>query len=144
MKACPICSSRVAKPAFGAPVENSTREEFLPQFDLALRVPPLGADSHTQEHSQYCRTEFPICRSRLPSRGHSRHQLSGDYQRIGLPVNRFNCSAKGSLLYRDRKSTRLNSSHLVISYAVFCLKKKNISRDYVYRHEIFTERTRRH
>src|SRR5688500_10659449 len=28
-------------------------------------------------------------------------------------------------LSRDRKSTRLNSSHLVISYAVFCLKKKN-------------------
>src|SRR5205807_4931346 len=36
----------------------------------------------------------------------------------------------GSLFHRgrggaDRKSTRLNSSHLVISYAVFCLKKKN-------------------
>src|SRR2546426_11443891 len=29
-----------------------------------------------------------------------------------------------SLHLRDRKSTRLNSSHLVISYAVFCLKKK--------------------
>src|SRR5256885_3591531 len=28
----------------------------------------------------------------------------------------------------DRKSTRLNSSHLVISYAVFCLKKKKTSR----------------
>src|SRR5256885_6464325 len=28
---------------------------------------------------------------------------------------------------RDRKSTRLNSSHLVISYAVFCLKKKKNS-----------------
>src|ERR1035438_5031374 len=28
--------------------------------------------------------------------------------------------------YKDRKSTRLNSSHLGISYAVFCLKKKNI------------------
>src|SRR5688500_19533409 len=27
--------------------------------------------------------------------------------------------------YKDRKSTRLNSSHLVISYAVFCLKKKS-------------------
>src|SRR5256885_7925353 len=27
---------------------------------------------------------------------------------------------------RDRKSTRLNSSHLVISYAVFCLKKKKV------------------
>src|SRR2546426_8477113 len=29
-----------------------------------------------------------------------------------------------AFLRRDRKSTRLNSSHLVISYAVFCLKKK--------------------
>src|SRR5205807_4699559 len=29
-------------------------------------------------------------------------------------------------LFRDRKSTRLNSSHLVISYAVFCLKKEKI------------------
>src|SRR2546426_2792634 len=29
---------------------------------------------------------------------------------------------------QDRKSTRLNSSHLVISYAVFCLKKKNITK----------------
>src|SRR5256885_12980412 len=27
----------------------------------------------------------------------------------------------------DRKSTRLNSSHLVISYAVFCLKKKKLA-----------------
>src|SRR5690554_7708016 len=31
----------------------------------------------------------------------------------------------GALLPRDRKSTRLNSSHVRISYAVFCLKKKN-------------------
>src|SRR2546426_4943190 len=30
----------------------------------------------------------------------------------------------GALRRQDRKSTRLNSSHLVISYAVFCLKKK--------------------
>src|SRR5690606_41741352 len=30
-------------------------------------------------------------------------------------------------LLQDRKSTRLNSSHVKISYAVFCLKKKNIS-----------------
>src|SRR5688572_31185054 len=29
---------------------------------------------------------------------------------------------------KDRKSTRLNSSHSQISYAVFCLKKKNINR----------------
>src|SRR5256885_7876951 len=46
--------------------------------------------------------------------------------------NRRSVYAEGSVLHhpalrpsrRDRKSTRLNSSHLVISYAVFCLKKK--------------------
>src|SRR5256885_12031756 len=32
--------------------------------------------------------------------------------------------AEGHRVVLDRKSTRLNSSHLVISYAVFCLKKK--------------------
>src|SRR5438034_3277868 len=36
-----------------------------------------------------------------------------------LPVRPARCRA-----IRDRKSTRLNSSHTVISYAVFCLKKK--------------------
>src|SRR3712207_7964956 len=33
--------------------------------------------------------------------------------------------AVDAALHRDRKSTRLNSSHANISYAVFCLKKKN-------------------
>src|SRR2546426_6238340 len=33
--------------------------------------------------------------------------------------------AETGATHEDRKSTRLNSSHLVISYAVFCLKKKN-------------------
>src|SRR5438477_4746170 len=32
------------------------------------------------------------------------------------------------VLTKDRKSTRLNSSHMSISYAVFCLKKKNLSK----------------
>src|SRR5438034_4048145 len=34
---------------------------------------------------------------------------------------------------RDRKSTRLNSSHTVISYAVFCLKKKKKKRSNIHR-----------
>src|SRR5947208_7739703 len=41
-------------------------------------------------------------------------------------------------IYLDRKSTRLNSSHQIISYAVFCLKKKkkhkNIKNSYVTTH----------
>src|SRR2546426_294627 len=45
-----------------------------------------------------------------------------------LPLRTALCTDAISLARRlrrqDRKSTRLNSSHLVISYAVFCLKKK--------------------
>src|SRR2546426_8901172 len=40
----------------------------------------------------------------------------------GVPAARHEPRMDARL--RDRKSTRLNSSHLVISYAVFCLKKK--------------------
>src|SRR5207253_6184289 len=37
---------------------------------------------------------------------------------------RYHRDHVGRLMHRDRKSTRLNSSHVAISYAVFCLKKK--------------------
>src|SRR5438034_4613261 len=40
------------------------------------------------------------------------------------PARRATCASSWRAT-RDRKSTRLNSSHTVISYAVFCLKKKN-------------------
>src|SRR5256885_12188842 len=43
-------------------------------------------------------------------RGGTQYALAAEAMRVGLAA--------------DRKSTRLNSSHLVISYAVFCLKKK--------------------
>src|SRR5256885_15696286 len=42
-------------------------------------------------------------------------------------------SRRGRLRVEDRKSTRLNSSHLVISYAVFCLKKKKIIKTSLHR-----------
>src|SRR5215204_6781968 len=60
--------------------------------------------------------------------------------RVGLACSRISCRRRGrgspspssrrdrtgspQAQARDRKSTRLNSSHTVISYAVFCLKKK--------------------
>src|SRR3989454_11999178 len=53
-----------------------------------------------------------------------------NYPQVKVTVE-GHCDERGSTEYnlalgdrRDRKSTRLNSSHLVISYAVFCLKKK--------------------
>src|SRR2546426_3478078 len=41
--------------------------------------------------------------------------------------------------WEDRKSTRLNSSHLVISYAVFCLKKKKTDAGVRMRHPVTVE-----
>src|SRR3712207_6911829 len=42
----------------------------------------------------------------------------------GVPAEHVGSSAVPGLAGKDRKSTRLNSSHANISYAVFCLKKK--------------------
>src|SRR5256885_10591610 len=49
--------------------------------------------------------------------------LGGQRHGVGLGLARFGQAVDG-----DRKSTRLNSSHLVISYAVFCFKKKKENR----------------
>src|SRR3989454_8365350 len=50
---------------------------------------------------------------------------AGHYQTAALPATiREMTQHRERFLAEDRKSTRLNSSHLVISYAVFCLKKK--------------------
>src|SRR5256885_3256468 len=50
-------------------------------------------------------------------------QFGGRHDDFGIGENR-----RVGVLRQDRKSTRLNSSHLVISYAVFCLKKKTARR----------------
>src|SRR2546430_5848191 len=53
-------------------------------------------------------------------------------QRVGYPVLLKAVAGGGGkgmrLVYRDRKSTRLNSSHSQISYAPFCLKKQHLQR----------------
>src|SRR5437588_12111734 len=46
-----------------------------------------------------------------------------------------------SQAFRDRKSTRLNSSHTVISYAVFCLKKKKFNTMNMIEHDFILEIT---
>src|SRR5216683_6865382 len=78
--------------------------------------------------------------SRGPSREESRSQSAVVALGLGVPVvgtavdglARTLAAAAASSSrprHRDRKSTRLNSSHDQISYAVFCLKKKNTTRD---------------
>src|SRR5947207_6439320 len=65
-----------------------------------------GPGSHIGRKGFHQRLAFGICAAALRSLRHRRADF-----------------ARG---VRDRKSTRLNSSHTVISYAVFCLKKKKI------------------
>src|SRR2546426_6668698 len=55
---------------------------------------------------------------------HGRARLGSPLGQAGLDVPPSAAPRRGGRSGGDRKSTRLNSSHLVISYAVFCLKKK--------------------
>src|SRR3712207_7824732 len=70
-------------------------------------------------------------RRRLGGRGRDRHRVARVHARAGRrlrpvlrPRRNSADAASAPAAARDRKSTRLNSSHANISYAVFCLKKK--------------------
>src|SRR5690242_21088979 len=77
-------------------------------------------------------TLFPyttLFRSLPPQWGRDMPGHSTDH--AGLEILPFDVCLR--LLASDRKSTRLNSSHMSISYAVFCLKKKKRSTERVSR-----------
>src|SRR5256885_10017020 len=88
-------------------------------FFLMIRRPPRS-------------TLFPYT-TLFRSRAHERRERRTGSYRAALATDahpRLRCGHRRDLgapapEHQDRKSTRLNSSHLVISYAVFCLKKKN-------------------
>src|SRR5258708_27483592 len=66
-------------------------------------------------------TLFPYTTLFRSRRRHCRVLL----QRVSSQWGRTSAVSGLNTRWRDRKSTRLNSSHQIISYAVFCLKKKN-------------------
>src|SRR3712207_7364286 len=81
---------------------------------------------------------LPICRVNLEDAAHVHREVvlpvaaeGGEGERLAAEVHRVNTlqledrGEADEAGPRDRKSTRLNSSHANISYAVFCLKKKN-------------------
>src|SRR5260221_2406112 len=79
------------------------------------------ADRHDDEREQ--RQRVGKSRIELHLAADQGGDLHGDQVDVGPgqgPSRRIGAESVG-----DRKSTRLNSSHTVISYAVFCLKKKN-------------------
>src|SRR5690242_21912156 len=82
---------------------------------------------------------LPICAERLHrvARGAGQSLRQGRHDRSAehlveevRPDGQF-CQRRptGQYHHRDRKSTRLNSSHMSISYAVFCLKKKKKTKE---------------
>src|SRR5205814_5429665 len=63
--------------------------------------------------------------TRMPALPQRRQTREVDAKRfVSLGTGGFRAEKNLQSFIRDRKSTRLNSSHLGISYAVFCLKKK--------------------
>src|SRR2546430_3250037 len=81
---------------------------------------------------------LPICRVDpllVPINGlqflHQTHNCSVHISRLGVQILRqFVKAYRSHSVPPDRKSTRLNSSHSQISYAVFCLKKKKENKRY--------------
>src|SRR5205814_10279100 len=95
------------------------------------------APATSATHTLSLHDALPICST--PSRNRRRRRSSARRDRPlsfpaarGLARKNRRSHTRGrrhqrarALMSSDRKSTRLNSSHLGISYAVFCLKKKN-------------------
>src|SRR5690554_6617298 len=116
------------------------KTEFGPQVDMraempqdGLHDPGIGLREHQALYSRKVLTYadikglHPTRDKRQPSREIQLH-LTGNMHRYMWSINgvKFTDAEPLVLEYgEDRKSTRLNSSHVRISYAVFCLKKKN-------------------
>src|SRR3712207_6859636 len=99
-------------------------------FFLMIRRPPRSTlFPYTTLFRSYRSTEMvvnPLIRSSMRIAGppHSKNRRRLPYDQDEGPVT--------LTITRDRKSTRLNSSHANISYAVFCLKKKKNSITHTY------------
>src|SRR5207302_7677101 len=90
----------------------------------------------TQLYTLSLHDALPISRTRTDFAAFVKSLVDGRYkdaEKVVLVVDNLNTHTLGSLYEAfapeearriDRKSTRLNSSHVKISYAVFCLKKK--------------------
>src|SRR5205807_8901475 len=96
---------------------SSPTHSTLHSFPTRRSSDLLAADLGAADVQRHAGLGWPLARG---SRERTRHrQRSIEVEPVTLE-RRFQPGA-------DRKSTRLNSSHLVISYAVFCLKKKTRS-----------------
>src|SRR5690606_40737294 len=98
-----------------APLHEATLFPYTTLFRSIADMKAVGAEIATRDQAEVLARISGILTSLSVRAG----DMVKKGQRIGLIVD-------SRLGYEtDRKSTRLNSSHVKISYAVFCLKKKN-------------------
>src|SRR5690625_6074174 len=77
-----------------------------------------------KESAQHVRLVASLVDQKMRDINEANPQLDTTRLAVLTAVNSMNDYLKLKEEYEDRKSTRLNSSHVAISYAVFCLKKK--------------------
>src|SRR5205807_10509158 len=94
-------------------------------FFLRPRRPPRSPLFPYTTLFRSWRTSCPVTPSKICTAGPPPGPAATTTSGTPSPVTSPTATRAGRRAGRDRKSTRLNSSHLVISYAVFCLKKKN-------------------
>src|SRR5256885_2431558 len=100
-------------------IRRPPRSTLFPYTTLSRSKPDRVAEEVSEALGRVPHRETARTRSRkIPIPPHCDPRL----HRQGMRGSQ--CGGIGIFRLRDRKSTRLNSSHLVISYAVFCLKKK--------------------
>src|SRR5207249_7328529 len=103
---------------------------FLPDREFRRCVARYGGDRRLREFScwdQYLTMAFAqlTYRESLRDIEACLRSLQGKLYHLGFRGHVSRSTLADANENRDRKSTRLNSSHVSISYAVFCLKKKN-------------------
>src|SRR5690625_6983052 len=91
------------------------------QHEMVRNARPSRSATRSQVRSNH-RTASGTVRTFSPGRAGERSIMEFRYE---ANQSQASDARRAEILAKDRKSTRLNSSHVAISYAVFCLKKKN-------------------
>src|SRR5262245_44769223 len=99
---------------------------------LPVHVPQLWRRPRLNQHAALVLHDdeilIELSEERLPAADGRQHLVTQRRQPVHSLDVRTQMPRHGPGILEDRKSTRLNSSHLGISYAVFCLKKKKKKR----------------